>query len=191
MIRIRSYTLMILALGLASCAFGQDFKVFSTYVQAHEGGGQRVLVMETDGRRFSIGSPKLYGSKIQPNDRKIVFTSTLCASVMTIRFTTNYAGKLPPRDNLRDEVAAKYPAASLVSSRVCYTDYGQGQYFELFQPTSGNLMLKMRDAYVAVPEGSVEFTLSCNGSDYDKQKLYFARLLNSFRCVPEDAKRNL
>jgi len=182
---------MLLVIGLASSALGQDFKVYPSYIGSSEGGRHSILMVEMDGAQFSIGSPKLYGSQVFPDTRTIVFTSTLVASVMTVHFTTNYPGKLPEQDQLRDEVAAKYPTASLVSSSSCFTDFGQGQCFELFLPTGDGLMLRMRDAYVSHPAGSVEFTFSCNGADYDKQKLFFSRLLNSFQRVKESAKRNL
>lgn len=150
-----------------------------------------MLLIETDSRKFSIGAPVLYGRQVHLQTGLILFTSASGSSVMTVQFSTNYPGTLPPQDRLRDTVAANHPGASLVKSAVCYTDFGRGQDFELFQPTRDGLMLKLRDAYVSYPEGSVEFTLSSNGKDYDKEKRSFARLLNSFRCMPEDAKKHL
>ena len=149
-----------------------------------------MLLIETDSHRFSIGAPVLYGRQVHLETGSIVFTSASGSSVMTIQFSTNYPGSLPPQDTLRDKVAANHPGASLVKSTVCYTDFGRGQDFELFQPTRDGLMLKLRDAYVSYPEGSVEFTLSSNGNDYDKEKRSFAHLLNSFRCMPENAKKH-
>lgn len=191
MSRLHPYQLILLALGLVSCAFGQaTFKVYPSSVASREGGWQSVLLIEAGSRRFSVGAPKLYGSQVHPETRTIAFTSASGASLMTIQFTTNYPGTLPPADMLAAQVAAKHPMASLVKSSICYTDFGQGQYFELFQPADGGLMLKLREAYVSYPEGSVEFTLSCNGADYDKQKLSFTRLLNSFRSLPDDVTKN-
>jgi hypothetical protein len=186
------FTFIFLAASLAPCAFGQTlFRVYPSATVTAEGGAKPVLLIETDNRKFCIGVPVHYGSQAHLETDSIVFTSASGSSVMTIRFSTNYSGTLPPQDTLRDTVAANHSGASLVKSADCYTDFGRGQDFELFQPTRDGLMLKLRDAYVSYPEGSVEFTLSSNATDYDHEKRIFARLLNSFRCMPEDAKKNL
>jgi hypothetical protein len=76
-----------------------------------------------------------------------------------------------------------------VQTSSCYTAYASGDVFDLFQPTAGKPTLRMRDAYVSCREGSVEFTLSCDLAGYDKARLSFAWLLNSFRSADETAKK--
>ena len=49
--------------------------------------------------------------------------------------------------------------------------------------------MRMRDGYVAFAEGSFEFTLSCDLREYDKHRLAFAWLLNSFRLQAEPVKK--
>jgi hypothetical protein len=91
---------------------------------------------------------------------------------------------------LRDLVAGKYPSASLVQSSPCYTACGAGLLFDLFQPAAGNLTMRIRNGYVSFPEGSFEFTLSCDSREYDKHRLAFAWLLNSFLLQPEPVKKD-
>ncbi len=59
-----------------------------------------------------------------------------------------------------------------------------------FSPAGNGLLLRIRDVYVAYPEGSVEMTFSCNSAEFDKQKLGFMRQLNSFRLLSKDVKTN-
>jgi hypothetical protein len=110
--------------------------------------------------------------------------------VITLQMTTNYAGKLPKKDDLRDIVARKYPSASFAQATPCNTSYGGGWLYEFFQPTAGNLMRRIKDGFVAFPEGSFEFTFTCDSRDYDQNRLSFAWLLNSFRLQADtDTKR--
>jgi hypothetical protein len=174
-----------------SLAFGQpEFKVYPSTETMQEGGAVNLLIIQTDHEHFGLRIPKGYGSQVRQFDQSIVFTSQTGSSVITVTMSTNYAGALPKKEVLRDEVAKKHPGASLAQTSTCYTSCGTGVLFDLFQPAAGNLTVRMRDAYLAFHEGSFEFTLSCDSQDYDKNQLSFAWLLNSFRLQTEPAKKN-
>jgi hypothetical protein len=182
---------VMLALAASSSALAQsDFKATAATIATAEGGSRSILLVDTDNERFSLSIPQGYGSQSHADTRSILFTSGGGVSVITVRFTTNYPGALPKQDKLRDQVAAHHPGASLVGSSMSATGFGPAQCFDLFQPAGNGLMLRIRDVYVAYPEGSVELTFSCNSADFDKQKYSFGRLLNSFRLLPKDAKTN-
>jgi hypothetical protein len=182
---------LLLAFSL-SVAFGQpEFKVTPSTEATIEGGDVNVLLIQTDNQHFELRIPKEYGAQIHQSDLSIVFTSQTGSSIITVKMSTNYAGGLPKMEKLRDEAAKKFPAASLVQSSVCVTAAGTGPLFDLFQPVGGNLTMRIRDGYVAFAEGSFEFTLSCDLREYDKQRVSFAGLLNSFRLQAEHAKKNL
>ncbi|MGA2177091.1 MAG: hypothetical protein ABSH38_19110 [Verrucomicrobiota bacterium] len=191
MARLRLHPVILLALFGASWAFGQPlFRVYPRTEVAGEGTRENVLLMEAGNERFELGVPRGYGTQIHLETLSIVFTSRTGASVISVQVSTNYPAALPKQEDLRNEVARKYPGASLVQSSVCFTDFGPGQCFELIRPVADGLTVRLRDAYVSYPEGSFEFTFTCNGADYDKEKLSFTRLLNSFRLQPEPAKKN-
>jgi hypothetical protein len=174
-----------------SSAFAQPaFKVYPSTESTQEGGDVNILVIQTDNERFALRVPKGYGSQVHQFDQSIVFTSQTGSSIITVKMSTNYAGALPKQEELRAQVAKKYATASLVQTTPCFTACGAGLRFELFQPAAGNLTIRIRDAYVAFPEGSFEFTLSCDSQDYDKNQLSFSWLLNSFRLQSEPAKKN-
>jgi len=190
MIRPRPLHWMAVATALALAAPAQpEFKTSTAELQMAEGGRESVVLIESGAERFAISIPNTYGMQIQQYKQSIVFTSTNGASVITVRMTTNYAGALPKKEELQEAVLENNRGASLVQAVRCFTGSGPGLCFDLVRPLSGGLVLRMRDAYVSCAQGSFEFFFSCNGADYDRQKLGFERLLNSFRALPKPAKK--
>ena len=192
MFMAKGWTLHFCALALlgAGTVLGQPaFKVRAGNQATPEGGNVRVLLMQAGGQYFSVQVPRGYGAQVRYSDQSITFTAGTGSSVITMRLSTNYPGSLPKMEGLRDMVAASHPAASLVQTSPCGTGYGTGLLFELFQPTAGNVTLRIREAYLSIEEGSFQFTMSCDQADYDKARLSFAWLLNSFHSVAQPAKK--
>jgi hypothetical protein len=170
------------------CLCQPSFAVIPATLPSAEGGSANVLLIEVDKAQFSLRTPNGYGTQVSQENRSIVFTSADGSSAITVRVTTNFPAALPRAEDLRDIVAKKYPGASVLQSSPCVSDYGPGLCFDFVQPAPNGLALRIRDAYVAYPGGSFEFIFSCNGADYDKNRLSFAWLLNSFRSQPKSAK---
>ncbi len=182
----KAYLLIFLVFAAAVSATAQPaFKVTPTEEKMIEGGAASVLIIETDYGSFSLRAPREYGAQIRDSDQSIIFTSQAGSSVITLKMTTNYAGKLPKQDELRDIVVQKYATASLAQASTCFTSCGAGSMFEFFQPAAGNTTIRIKDAYLSFAGGSFEFTLQCDSRDYDKNRLSFAWLLNSFRLQAE------
>jgi hypothetical protein len=191
-VRLLFLSIVLLALLASAAAFGQpEFRVISSMEATPEGGPVSILVIKTDNENFQLRVPKGFGARVSESDQSIVFTSQTGDSAMTVRMSTNYAGQLPKMETLRDLVAKKYATASLVQTSTCVTSGGTGLLFDLFEPVSGDLTLRVRDAYVTFPEGSFEFTLLCDLREYDRQRVSFAWLLNSFRLQTQAAIKNL
>ena len=157
------------------------FKVYPSEEKMMEGGTASLLIIETDHGRYSLRVPQEYGAQVHPSDHTVIFTAQNASSVITLKMTTNYAGKLPRQDELRDIVVQKFPTASFARASACYTSCGAGSVFEFFQPAAGNTTMRIKDAYLPFADGSFEFTLKCDSRDYDKNRLGFDWLLNSFR----------
>jgi hypothetical protein len=199
--RAKLYWLCVIRLLLSSfilhpSSFSQGFaqsvfRVIPSVEATLEGGDVNILVIRTDNENFQLRVPKEYGAQIRLSDQSIIFTSQNGSSVITMKMTTNYPGALPKMETLRDLVAQKFVTASLVQTSPCITSYRTGLLFDLFQPVAGNLTVRIRDAYLAFPEGSFEFTLSCDLREYDKNRLSFAWLLNSFRLQAQPAMKKL
>lgn len=177
------------ALGVAPAIGQTSFKVYPSTEFATEGGISSILIIDTGKENFLFRVPRNYGAKIHQDDQSIVLTPEDGTSIITIKMSTNYAGQLPKMDDLRDEVARKFSAASMAQGSQCFTAAGTGLVFDLFQP-AGNLLMRIRDAYVSFPEGSFEFTMSCDNQQYEKNRLSYSWLLNSFKLQPPPAKKN-
>lgn len=184
------HVIVLLALSAASALAQPRFKVDPSTETLVEGGTVNILAIQTDNRRFSLRVPKNYGADVHQSDLSIVFTAQSGASVITLRMSTNYAKALPKDEELRNQVARKFPGASVGAPTTCVTSYATGVVYDLFQPVPGNLTMHMRDAYVSFPEGSFEFTMSCDSRNYDANRLSFAWLLNSFRSLSDSARIN-
>jgi hypothetical protein len=182
---------MLLALSVAVASDELEFKVSTATMATVEGDNAKIMVIETGHERFELRVPKNYGSQVNAEAQSIVFTSQSGSSIITVKMSTNYAGTLPKTDELRDQVAKKYASASLVQTSTCHTTCGTGPLFDLFQPTSGDLTMRIRDGFISFREGSFEFTLSCDVREYDQNRLSFAWLLNSFHLQTETAKQDL
>ena len=188
---LRTFLILALVTVWAASAMAQpDFRAYPSTENATEGGNVNIMVIQTEQERFQLRIPKGYGAQVHQNDESIVFTSQSGTSIITVKMSTNYARALPKMEILRDDVAKKYSTASLVQTSSCYTACGAGLLFDLFQPASGNLTMHIRDGFVSVPEGSFEFTLSCDSRDFDSNKLSFAWLINSFRLQQSSATTN-
>ncbi|MGP8236888.1 MAG: hypothetical protein ACLQVW_15945 [Limisphaerales bacterium] len=156
------------------CLCQPSFAVIPATLPSAEGGSANVLLMEVGKAQFSLRVPNGYGIQVNEESRSIVFTAADGTSAITVRVTTNFPATLPRMEDLRDMVAKKYPGASVVQSGPCVSDYGTGLCFDFVQPAQNGLALRIRDAYVPCPTGSFEFIFSCNGDDYDKNRLSFA-----------------
>ena len=190
-IRFLLSSFFLLPFSLAA-AYGQpDFKVTSSMETTAEGDPVNIMVIQTAHEHFELRVPRNYGAQINQDAQSIVFTSANGASVITVKMSTNYAGALPRMERLRDDVAGKYATASLVQTSPCRTCCGTGLLFDLFQPATSHLTMRIRDGFVSFPEGSFEFTLSCGQRDYDQNRLSFAWLLNSFRLQDETDRKKL
>jgi hypothetical protein len=181
---------ILLPLSVAVASDQLEFKVSSTTETTVEGGNVNVMVIQTGNRTFELRVPKNYGAQVNAEAQSIVFTSQTGSCVITVKMSTNYAGSLPRAEELRDQVAKKYSTASLVQTSVCHSTCGNGLLFDLFQPAAGDLTMRIRDGFISFPEGSFEFTLSCDLRDYDQNRLSFAWLLNSFHLQTEPAKQD-
>jgi hypothetical protein len=184
-------SVIIFLLGASSPIVAQtEFNATVSTVTMTEGGTASVMLVETDNERFSLAIPIGYGSEAHADTRSVVFTSDSGACVITVKFSTNYARALPKQDVMRDRVAANHLGASLVASSASSTGFGPALSFDLFQPASNGLLLRIRDVFAAYSKGSVELTFSCNSGDFDKEKLGFMRLLNSFHSLAKSVKSN-
>ncbi len=178
--KIFPLSFLVLA-ALVSAQAQPAFKAYPSEEKMMEGGTASLLIIETDHGHFALRVPREYGAQVRAIDQTIIFSSQNDSSVITLKMSTNYAGKLPRQDELRDIVVKKFASASFARASACYTSCGAGSVFEFFQPAAGSTTIRIKDAYLPFADGSFEFTLKCDSRDYEKCHLSFDWLLNSFR----------
>jgi hypothetical protein len=188
-VRLLIFSFAFLPFSKAVAFTPPEFKVSSDTKATPEGDDAHIMVIQTAREQFEMRVPKNYGSQVNQDEQSIVFTAITGSSVITVRMSTNYAGVLPKMEELREQVARKYATASLVQASPCHSSYATGLLFDLFQPATGNLTMRIRDGFISFPEGSFEFTLSCDLRDYDANRLSFAWLLNSFQLQEDPARK--
>jgi hypothetical protein len=187
--RSLAYLSLLLILTFSPPSFAQTpFKVIPGTAISAEGETVSVLLIQAGDDHFSLRIPKDYGTQVKPESHSITFTAESGVSLITVQVSPKYAGALPKTEELSDVVTKDHPGATLVQSAPCVSDYGPGLCFDLSIPERNNLTLRLSDAYIPYPAGSFEFIFSCNGADYDKNRLDFIWLLNSFRSQPKPAK---
>jgi hypothetical protein len=189
-VRLLMTTFVLFPSCVALAADPPEFKVTPSVEVSAEGDSANILAIDTGEQNFELRVPKKFGAQFNTGEQSIVFTSTNGSSVITVKMSTNYAGKLPKMEELRDQVAQKYLGASLVQTSPCHTSYATGCLFDLFQPAAGGMTIRIRDGFISFPKGSFEFTLSCDVRDYDQNRLSYAWLLNSFRLQAEPARKD-
>lgn len=190
--RLTFLACLLFALAGPTHSFAQAaFKVIPTTVAVAEGATANILLIELGDAQFSVRIPAGYGIAVREESRSILFTSADGASRITVQVTTNYPRALPPSEDVKEAVVRKYPGARVLQCAPCVSDYGRGLYVDLVKSAPNDLSLRIQDAYVPFAAGSFEFILSCNGGDYDRNRLGFVRLLNSFRSQPKAAKKDL
>jgi hypothetical protein len=184
----RLFVLIVLVCGLVAPALLAQplVRVYPTTETMIEGGAVDLLVLNAGKQSFALEIPKNYGTQVRLETSSVLFTSLSNISLITVQVTTNFPGTLPLSDDLQAIVAAKFPGASILQPFPCVTGCGPGRGFDLVRPAADGLTVRLRDAYLSFPSGSVEFTFTCNGADFDRQRLGFSRLLNSFRLYSEN-----
>lgn len=165
-------------------------RAYSTSERMLEGGSVDILVLDTPTCSYAVNLPRSFGTQVRVDTGSITFTSPSNVSVITMSWTTNYPRSLPSTNELQPEVEGKFPSASLLQPFHCVTGAGPGKGFDLVRVIAPGMILRLRDGYLSLPGGSVEFTLSCNGPDFDSENRVYLRLLNSFRLHSEPANNN-
>ena len=182
--------LLLIFFSLAAAARAQsDFHAYFGTEDLLEGGRVEKLTVVSSNLQFNIRPPKGWYRQVDESGRKIIFTDQSGKSAMTVQFTTNSPGTLPPRDILRAQALQAQPGAGIVQCAVCPTSQRPGLFFDLVRMPAPQLVQKVRHAFVAQPGGQVEFVLSASNDEFEKNKLVLMAVLRDFRAEPLKPKK--
>jgi hypothetical protein len=157
------------------------FHVYSGSTNLIEGGTVETLILINGEEESTLRPPKGWFHEIDDSQRKIIFKNQTGKSALTLQLTTNSPGRLPGRDVLQARVLAEHPGAGILQYNVCTTSSGPGVFFDLVSMPAPQVILKIRHAFVKLPQGQAEFILSSSDDEFEKGRTVFMLMLNSFR----------
>jgi hypothetical protein len=176
---------LLLVLGLVASAKAQsDFHAYAGTENLVENAQIEKLTVVNGNFQFNVRPPRQWIRSVDEPGRKVTFTSPSGQSALTVQFTTNSPATLPAKEFLKELVLRDHPGAAIFNSAVCPTGYRPGVLFDLANIPSPRVVQKIRHAFVAGPDGDVEFVLFASDEEFDQNKLVFMAMLGAFRVDP-------
>jgi hypothetical protein len=181
---------LLLFLSLAASVGAQsDFHAYPGTEVLIEGGQVEKLTVVSGNLQFNVRPPSGWYRQIDEANSKIIFTSQSGKSAVIVQFTKNSPGTLPDKDTLKAEAMQAHPGAGVVQCAVCPTSYQPGMFVDMARLTPPNIVQRFRHAFVAEPDGEVEFILSASDDEFDKNRLVLMSMLRAFRVDPIKPKQ--
>jgi hypothetical protein len=172
--------LMFLSFSLA--AAGQiPFRAFDSYEDLIEGGTAHTLVVDAGHQHLVTRLPRGYAATVANETQSVVFKEATGSIAITMRVTTNSPGVMPDEETLRSNALAANPGAAVLQVSSCATGYQPARFVDTARSLDPGRNIRTRHAFVACPEGIVEFMFSSKDQDFDKGRVVFNLFLSSFR----------
>jgi hypothetical protein len=180
---MRLACLILASVSFAFASHAQDqFRAFASTVDMIEGGRVDTMVVVTGTERLTTRIPRGYAARVDVFEKSVIFTDkTNGAIAITLQVTTNSPGVMPDEDTMRDKALAANPGGSFLQLASCSTGYQPARFVDTFRRIAEGLSIKTRHAFIACPEGTVEFVLRANGEGFDQGRQVFNLLMSSFR----------
>jgi hypothetical protein len=165
------------------------FRAFDSYETMIEGGTARTMVVEAGREHLVTRLPRGYAAAVDTGAKSIVFNEDTGIIPITLRVTTNSPGIMPDDDTLRTNALAADPGGAVIQVAGCATGYKPARFVDTTRGVDAIHNIRTRHAFVACPEGMVEFIFSSKDQDFDKGRVIFNLFLSSFRLemIEQDA----
>jgi hypothetical protein len=175
----------LLCLILTSCSLAaadtNSFHAFDSYEQLIEGGTVHTLVVDAGREHLVTRVPRNYAATVENGTQSVVFNEATGSIVIAMRVTTNWPGVMPGDDALRASALAANPGGAVLQVAGCATGYQPARFVDTTRVLDSLRTLRTRHAFVACPEGIVEFMFTAREPDFDKGRVVFNLFLSSFR----------
>jgi hypothetical protein len=158
-----------------------SFRASDSYEEMIEGGTARTMVVEAGREHLVTRLPRGYAASVDNGGKSILFNEDTGAIAITLRVTTNSPGVMPDDDTLRTNALAADPGGAVIQVAGCATGYRPARFVDTTRGVDAIHNIRTRHAYVACPEGIVEFVLSTKDQDFEKGRVVFNLFLSSFR----------
>ena len=113
--------------------------------------------------------------------QSVVFKEDTGSIAITMQVTTNFPGQLPDDGALRTNALASHPNENFLQMSTCATGYKPARFVDSIHSLDRFRSIRTRHAFVACPEGTVEFIFSSKDEDFEKGRVVFNLFLSSFR----------
>jgi hypothetical protein len=173
-------SLLLFSFSLA--AAGQiSFRASDSYENLIEGGTAHTMVVDAGHEHLVTRLPRGYSATVANETQSVVFKENTGTIAITMRVTTNSPGVMPDEDTLRSFALAANPGAAVLQVSGCATGYKPARFVDTARSLDPARNIRTRHAFVACPEGMVEFMFSAKDQDFDKGRVVFNLFLSSFR----------
>jgi hypothetical protein len=163
-------------------AAGQtSFRAFDSYEDLIEGGTVHTLVVDSGREHLVTRMPRGYAATVDNQSQSVVFKESTGSITITMRVTTNSPGLMPDDDTLRALALAIHPNENFLQLSACATGYKPARFVDSIHSLDPLRSIRSRHAFVACPEGIVEFIYSSKDEAFDKGRVVFNLFLTSFR----------
>ena len=167
---------------LALAAAGQiSFRASESHEELIEGGTCHKLVVDAGREHLVIRLPRGYAATVENETQSVVFRESTGSISIAMRVTTNSPGAMPDDETLRANALAANPGASILQTSSCATGYKPARFVDTIRSLDPKRSVRTRHAFVACPEGTVEFLFSSKEEAFDKGRVVFNLFLSSFR----------
>jgi len=163
-------------------ASGQiSFRAFDSYEDLIEGGTVHTLVVDAGREHLVTRVPRGYAATVDNVSQSVVFRENTGSVAITMRITTNSPGVMPDDDTLRGLALAIHPNENFLQLSTSPTGYKPARFVDSIHSQDPLRSIRSRHAFVACPEGMVEFIYSSKDETFDKGRVIFNLFLTSFR----------
>ena len=183
--------LCLIVASFSLAAAGQtSFRAFDSYEDLIEGGTVHTLVVDAGREHLVARLPRGYAAIVDNQSQSVVFKESTGSIAITMRVTTNSPGVMPDDDILRGLALAINPNENFLQLATCPTGYKPARFVDSIHSLDPLRSIRSRHAFVACPEGIVEFIYSSKDEAFDKGRVVFNLFLTSFRVemIKEPAK---
>jgi hypothetical protein len=174
--------LVLVLVSFSLAAAGQtSFRAFDSYEVLIEGGTVHTLVVDAGREHLVTRMPRGYAATVDNQSQSVVFKESTGSIAITMRVTTNSPGVMPDDDTLRGLALAINPNENFLQVSSCATGYKPARFVDSVHSLDPLRTIRSRHAFVACPEGLVEFIYSSKNETFDKGRVDFNLFLSSFR----------
>jgi hypothetical protein len=189
-IRIRHFLPLLFCLALGwqpvSSQAQARFQIFKTTTNVFEYGLVTNYLIRTATSQAAFAQPSGASVEFDGPASTIKITPANHLHSITLQFTTNSPALLAAahQAELRQQIEKRYVGSRISSGPPCYSGIAPGPSFNIERDTFFKTSLTTQLAFVALPEETLEVSLTAATTNFTSQRYVFASFLRSLHVTP-------